>query len=47
MKTTDEIKQRAKKIDGVFPGISGVTHMLHLVLEVLLDIRDKLAEHKS
>jgi hypothetical protein len=44
MKTREEIKERVKKIDGIAPGIGGPTHMLALVLEVLLDIREVVIE---
>jgi hypothetical protein len=40
MKTREEIKEQAKSINGLAPGINGPTRMLYLVLEVLLDIRE-------
>ena len=44
MKTREEIKERAMKINGTFPGIGGATNMLYLVLEVLLDIREAVTK---
>lgn len=47
MKTRDQINERVKHIDGTFPGVAGPTHMLAIVVELLLDIRDQLEELKK
>jgi hypothetical protein len=40
MRTREEIKTQANKINGILPGIPSVSKMLALILEVLLDIRE-------
>ncbi len=47
MRTHSEVAEQAKSINCTIPGIPSVTRMLALVLEVLLDIREKVAPDQS